>query len=259
MTQLIKNISTFVAFAAVIFMHIYFVLILMAKPALAEEKVQKTITIEKQESSAKVSEEEAKSYQFDINGTKGTVKVNANGITISSDDEEGEEVTAKAVGARGNLRINTNPILAETVSRGISSAMLVPITLFLCVFGFAAYSVYAKSRTRREYLETIKALAQSGQPIPQELMNAMNTTVNGGKLLAPDRMKYDANAVQGIKYIFWGVGFCGFMMLISEGHVAYAIGFLFIVMGAFHIYTSQMIQKQKTTDTVATSSTPETK
>ncbi|MBY0384070.1 hypothetical protein K2X05_02835 [bacterium] len=250
MTQIIKNITTFVAFAAVIFMHIYFVLILMAKPALAEEKEEKTVTIEK---------EEAKSYQFDINGTKGTVKVNKNGITISSDDEEGEEVTAKAVGARGNLRIDTNPMMAAGVSKMVSDAMVVPVVLFLCVFGFAAFTVYSKSRTRREYLETIKALAQSGQPIPQELMNSMNATVNGGKSLAPDRMKYDANAVQGIKYIFWGIGFCGFMMLISEGHVAYAIGFLFIVMGAFHIYTSQMIQKQKNTDTVASTSTPETK
>ena len=246
MTQLIKNISTFVAFVAVIFMHIYFVLILMAKPALAEEQnektAEKTVTIEK---------EEAKSYQFDINGTKGTVKVNQNGITISSDDEEGE--------AKDNLRINANPMLAATVSRGISSAMLVPITLVLCVCGFAAYSVYAKSRTRREYLETIKALAQSGQPIPQELMNSMNMTVNGGKFSAPDRLKYDANAIQGIKYIFYGVGFCGFIMILDAGHFALAMGFLFVVMGAYHLYTSQMIQKQKTADTVATPSTPETK
>lgn len=250
MKQMIKNVTTFLAFTAVLCMHIYFVLLLIAKPALAEE-TKETVTIEAQveetaNKKAAITDED-KNFDFNLNGTQGTVKVSEKGITITSNGD----------GKTVEKTVMNYPSMVQSSLNAIED-IVVPIVLFLCAFGFAGYTVYAKSRTRREYLETIKALAQSGQPISQELLNTMNATVNGGKLLNSTATKYDANAVQGIKYIFLGVGFCGFMMLISDGHVAAAVGFLFIVMGAFHIYTSQMIQKQKPNEAVATS-TPEIK
>lgn len=274
MIQLIKNFTTAFAFVTMIFMHIYFVLLLMAKPALATEaevnapSAKSTVT----ESKAEVQSDDEINIKLDLkNGltvkgltdvvkklealdkknSNSQVQIDSSGFKMSVDED------SEAAGEDGETR--SGPSTARVV-RGVIGQLaeiIVPSLFFICVFGFAGYMVYAKNRTRREYLETIRALAQSGQPIPPELINSMNTKMSGGKLLAPDRHKYDANAIQGIKYIFLGIGFCGFMILVSEGHAAYAIGFLFIVIGAFHIYTSQLIQKQKVNDVVPT--TPENK
>jgi hypothetical protein len=278
MTQVIKNVSAFMGFGFVAFLHVYFVLLLLAKPALAEEKTQKVVVettatgassvsaaaAEPSESVAAESETSeddgkmvlknmgSKQFKFKINDEEGTIKIDKNGIQISQagSDEKEEEDTAAVVSSYKDL--NKTNLWAD-----ILEDVLVPIVLFLSAFGFAGYFVYAKSRTRRDYLETIKALAQSGQPIPPELLANMNATMGGTKLNSAGQTHYDANAIQGVKYIFWGIGIAGMMLLFKVG-VAYAIGFLFIVMGAFHIYTSQMIQKQKATDTTA-ATTPEIK
>ncbi len=273
MIQIIKNTTTAFAFVTVIFMHIYFVLILLAKPALATEvevkqpaaKAATTVT----ETKAVVEGEDEINIKLDLkNGLtvkgladvvqklealdkkkKGSFKIDENGVQITGMTDDETETGDK------DESVTPYPV---RMARGLISQLaeiIVPSLFFICVFGFAGYMVYAKNRTRREYLETIRTLAQSGQPIPPDLLTSMNSKSSMGKVLAPDRDKYDANAIQGIKYIFLGIGFCGFMILISEGHVAYAIGFLFIVIGAFHIYTSQLIQKQKTTDVAATTTT----
>ncbi len=275
MTQIIKNVSAFMGFGFVAFMHVYFVLLLLAKPALAEEKTQKVVV---ETSATKTNsnppantlnmngaDEErstlktlgSKKFNFKINDEKGTIKIDKNGIQISqvdsdeSEDAETGDDVATVVSSFKNL--NKTSQWAD-----ILEDVLVPIVLFLSAFGFAGYVVYAKSRTRRDYLETIKALAQSGQPIPPELLSNMNSTVGGAKPPFAGPMTYDANAMQGAKYIFWGIGIAGMMTLISNGNIAFAIGFLFIMMGAFHMYTSHMMQKQKATDTPA-ATTPELK
>jgi predicted membrane protein len=253
MTQMIKNVTAFMGFGFVAFMHLYFVLILLAKPALAEEKAQKVVV----ETTAAVedSEEEkmvlknvaSKQFKFKINDEEGSIRIDKNGIQISKvesgDGENGDDVATVVSSFKNLNKTNEWADILEDV--------LVPIVLFLSAFGFAGYYVYAKSRTRRDYLDTIKALAQSGQPIPPELLANMNATVGGGKTPSAGQTPYDANTMQGVKYIFWGIGIAGMMTLISNGNIAYAIGFLFIMMGAFHIYTSQMMQKQKATDTTA--------
>jgi hypothetical protein len=273
MTQIIKNVTAFMGFGFVAFMHVYFVLLLFVKPALAEEKTQKVVvettavgassTASATPSPTAASDsadviKESKvndnvvddnEFTFKINDKKGTVRIDKSGIQISNfkkgtDEDEASDDVATVVSSFKNLnKTNEWAYVLEDV--------LVPIVLFLSAFGFAGYYVYAKSRTRRDYLDTIKALAQSGQPIPPELLANMNATVGGGKTSSAGQTPYDANTLQGVKYIFWGIGFAGMMTLISNGNIAYAIGFLFIMMGAFHIYTSQMMQKQKATDTTA--------
>lgn len=264
-------------FGFVAFMHVYFVLLLLAKPALAEEKVQKvlvettagtgaaTVTPTPPDASDAATESAdegkmvlknmgSKQFKFKLNDEEGTIKIDKNGIQISkvgSDEDEGGEDVATVVSSIKNLnKTNEWADILEDV--------LVPIVLFLSAFGFAGYFVYAKSRTRRDYLDTIKALAQSGQPIPPELLANMSATVGAVKPSSAGQTVYDANAMQGAKYIFWGIGIAGMMTLISNGNIAYAIGFLFIMMGAFHIYTSHMLQKQKATDTTS-ATTPEIK
>lgn len=278
MTQMIKNVTAFMGFGFVAFMHVYFVLLLLAKPALAEDKVQ-TVAVETTATGASTSSAtptpsttsdsaaatESKvndnvvddnEFTFKINDKKGTVRIDKSGIQISNfkkgnDEDEASDDLAAVVSSLGKHgAFNKWSMILQNV--------LVPIVLFLSAFGFAGYFVYAKSRTRRDYLETIKALAQSGQPIPPELLANMNATVGGGKTPLAGQTPYDANTMQGVKYIFWGIGIAGMMTLISNGNIAYAIGFLFIMMGAFHIYTSQMMQKQKATDTTA-ATTPEIK
>ena len=271
MTQMIKNVTAFMGFGFVAFMHVYFVLLLLAKPALAEEKVQKVVvettatgasissatpTPSTTSDSAAATESKVNDnvvddneFTFKINDKKGTVRIDKSGIQISNfkkgnDEDEASDDLAAVVSSLGKHgAFNKWSMILQNV--------LVPIVLFLSAFGFAGYFVYAKSRTRRDYLETIKALAQSGQPIPPELLANMNATVGGGKTPLAGQTPYDANTMQGVKYIFWGIGIAGMMTLISNGNIAYAIGFLFIMMGAFHIYTSQMMQKQKATDTTA--------
>ncbi len=281
MTQMIKNVTAFMGFGFVAFMHVYFVLLLLAKPALAEEKVQKVVvetmaadagsvptpptppspTTDRDSAGEDADDDKmvlknmgSKQFNFKINDEKGMIKIDKNGIQISEvksdEDEDGDDV-ATVVSSFKNL--NKTSEWADVLED-----VLVPIVLFLSAFGFAGYYVYAKSRTRRDYLDTIKALAQSGQPIPPELLANMNATVGSSKTPSAGQTPYDANTMQGVKYIFWGIGIAGMMTLISNGNIAYAIGFLFIMMGAFHIYTSQMMQKQKATDTTA-ATTPETK
>lgn len=261
-------------FGFVAFMHVYFVLLLLAKPALAEEKVQKVVvettaadasavpthptppspptdrdSAAATESKVNDNVVDDNEFTFKINDKKGTVRIDKSGIQISNfkkgnDEDEASDDLAAVVSSLGKHgAFNKWSMILQNV--------LVPIVLFLSAFGFAGYFVYAKSRTRRDYLETIKALAQSGQPIPPELLANMNATVGGGKTPLAGQTPYDANTMQGVKYIFWGIGIAGMMTLISNGNIAYAIGFLFIMMGAFHIYTSQMMQKQKATDTTA--------
>lgn len=256
MTQIFKHISVAFTFTLVLCMHVYFVLLLMAKPVLAEEADQNaasaTIEVVKENKTPELKEKE---FNFSINGEKGTIKVGKNGVQISKvDSDDGEDGEDGITGIVSNIE----KLNKANVWSNVLKDVLVPIVLFLSIFGFAAFVVYSKSRTRREYLETIKALAQSGQPIPPELINNMNAALGGGKLLAPGKTQYDASAIRGIKYIFFGIGFTGMIVLISEGYVGSAIGFLFITMGAFHIYTSQMMQKQKTADIAATT-TPEIK
>ena len=192
MTQVIKNVTAFMGFGFVAFMHVYFVLLLMAKPALAEEKVQKvavettavgassaaatpteateSVDVNNQETAdeerAVFKKMGSKQFKFKMNDEEGTIKIDKNGIQISkmnSDGNEDDEDMATVVSSFKNL--NKTSEWAD-----ILEDVLVPIVLFLSAFGFAGYFVYAKSRTRRDYLETIKALAQSGQPIPPELL-----------------------------------------------------------------------------------------
>ena len=63
----------------------------------------------------------------------------------------------------------------------VLESVLVPIVLFLCAFGFGAYVIYAKHRTRREYLETIKTLVQNGQPVPPELLSGLGSNAQASQ------------------------------------------------------------------------------
>ena len=262
MRSLIKNIATGVVFLSMALMHVYFVLLLLAKPALAAQMaspaqqevdvVEKTVEASDSDINIKMDLKDG----ITVKGLKGALKqlkhMDANSENGKVEiTEDGIKFTKSTEGDNSDTVSISTPHMASTIS-DILEDVVVPVVLFLCIFGFAAYAVHAKQRTRREYLETIKALAQSGQPIPPELMNSMNAGIGSGKLLAPGKGNYDSNALQGVRYIFYGIGISGMMILLSKGEIAYAIGFFFIVMGAFHIYTSQLEQKQKPIETPAT-------
>lgn len=273
MIQMLKNTTTAFAFVTMIFMQIYFVLLLLAKPALATEtevnqpsaKAATTVT----ETKAAVEGEDEINIKLDLkNGltVKGLTDVvkklealdqKNNGSSIQI-DQSGLKFTTEGEDVEGadskKWKRRSSPSFEVGVLKAVED-IVVPVVLFLSMFGFGAYLVYSKARTRREYLETIKALAQSGQPIPPELLQSLNAKMDGGKRWTSDLAKHDANSVQGIKYVFLGIGFCGFFLLMNAGQFAFAMGFLFVVIGAFHIYTSQLIQKQKTNDVAATTTT----
>lgn len=129
---------------------------------------------------------------------------------------------------------------AEDTWGDVLEDVLVPIVLFGCVFGFAAFTIYSKQRSKKEYLETIRTLAQNNQPIPPELLASMNASSDFGL----KKLNNNPSSIQGVKYLFIGLGVGGFLILTDIGSIGTALGFIFLVVGGYHIVKSQMLQKQ---------------
>lgn len=280
MKQILNKLLATVSFMMVFCLHVYFVLLVGTKPALAAQTDQQgsvvkvglmgaeSKTIAKKEIKETATSEEqagASALANDDDGDETTgkginIKINGeDGITISGSESLVKQLKdlEKTIEAKVNDR-ETLESASYSFGRTLEN-ILVPVMIVLITFGFAGYVVYSKQKTRKEYLETIRTLAQNNQPIPQELLHNLNSNDFGLEKSGWNGKYSDASSVQGIKYLFIGLGVAGFMILLDRMGPSTAIGFIFITIGVFHILKSQLIQKQietKKAQTVATVPAP---
>ena len=268
MNQFIKTLflKAVVGFASLLVfcLHVYFVMILGAKPALAEDvsvSVQKAvnekslgagsskdITAHKKEKDQEETSIEVAKATEDEDSEEANLK---GGLSIKINGEDGVSITGskklvdqlealekKIESKLENSVVYNNP---DTAFYKALENVLVPTVAFLLIFGFAGYVVYNKHKTRQQLLETVRTLAQSGQAIPPELLSQLHNqpqwSLNSVNYTNP-------NATQGIKYLFIGFGVAGFLWLVDIGFVGSAIGFIFIAMGGYHLVKSHVLQKQ---------------
>lgn len=278
MKQVLEKIVASLSVLMVFCLHVYFVMLLGTKPALAQDTEQ-TSTVKVGMLNAETSDAPKKKdtiVKIGVVDTQGKPIVKKE-IKIENIDENSEEAATAASAEDSddkglNIRINEKDgivisgseklverlkdlektIDAKVNDRAIVAAannsigktlenILVPITIFLIAFGFAGYVVYAKQRTRKEYLETIRALAQNNQPIPPELLANLNASNDMG--FGKNKWNNDPNSIQGVKYLFVGLGIAGFMIIVDDYSFPAALGYVFAVIGAFHIVKSNLLQK----------------
>ncbi len=287
MKELFKKTMATVSFALVVCMHMYFVLLVGTKPALAATEATDKAAGTVQSSPAAVNVQASGNTTADASNNENVkVQVDETGVAVTTGDDsadndstgDGEDDDKFSISIHGKDGIVVQGRGAEkiaaklkkleklnklgedfddedsdramvlsasdTFSRTLEN-VLVPIAIFLIAFGFACYVVYSKTKTRKETLDTIRILAQNNQPIPPELLGQMSTGMD--QILGKNAWgkSYDVNSLQGIKYVFIGLGIAGFLILIDRGWVGTALGFIFIVIGAFHLVKSQLIQKQQ--------------
>lgn len=233
MIRVFKKIAASFSFLLVFCFHIYFALLLGAKPAFAQA----------QDSTAPVAAVE----DVDDSSSELDIKINAtDGIVIKGSEKlikKLQKLEEKLEAKIDEHELADEPKGAASIGKTLEN-VLVPIMIFLFSFGFAGYVVYSKQKTRREYMETIRTLAQNGQSIPPELMSTLTTNGLSGRDMFKNVNYADPGAVHGLKYLFIGFGIAGFLLLLDGGHVGAALGFLFIVIGAFHMTKSHLAQKR---------------
>lgn len=175
-----------------------------------------------------------------------------------SDGKNVDEVIEKSINGMSVVREAS----AIKLWADVLEDVLVPIVLFLSVFGFAAYMVYLRYKSRKENMELIKTLVESGKPIPENVMALLNNETNHSSDISSKMGNLaDPHAIKGMKFIFIGAGVVGFFILEKISFLA-GVGFIFVMMGAYHIFKSKQIQKAQmesalstTTNTTATEST----
>lgn len=260
MKQILEKLVASLSVLIVFCMHVYFVMLLGTKPALAAETEKaSTVKVEMIDANGKTKTNDIKIQAADQtddsadgaattavteDDTKGlNIRINKDeGITITGSEKLVEKLKdlEKSIEEKVNER---ETVIAAGDSFGKTlENVLVPIMIFLISFGFAGYVVYAKQRTRKEYLETIRTLAQNNQPIPPELLASLNTSSDMG--FNRNKWNNDPNSIQGVKYLFIGLGIAGFMILIDDYSVAAALGYMFAVIGGYHIVKSNLLQKK---------------
>lgn len=268
MKQVINKIMASLSIMMVFCMHVYFVMLLGVKPAMAADTDKKDTVVKvgmigaetKATGDGAVVAAPAPA-EDDKQAEKGiSIKINdEDGITISGSESLVKQL--KNLEKKIEDKIDNHDVV-ESANYSIGKTLenvLVPIMIFLISFGFAGYTVYAKQKTRKEYLETIRTLAQNNQPIPQELLNNLNSSSNDIFNTSKWNKNYaDPHSIQGIKYLFIGLGIAGFMFLLDDYGVPAALGFLFLVIGGFHIVKSQLLQKQMDAKKAETSAAPVT-
>lgn len=276
MTSILEKFVAAVSFLLVFTLHVYFALLVGMKPALAADSETSSVGLTVVPSDTKVDknkvkkalaaqekkDEESPSESEDDQGLN--IKINAtDGISIQGSQKlleklkkMEEKIEAKVESKMDELEDsnddNGNHDLPMSSMGMTLVSVLVPISLFLCAFGFAAFVVYSKQKTRREYLETIRTLASSGQAIPSELLSHIHS--NGAGSNSPiGNMNYsDPSAIHGFKYLFIGLGVAGFFFLADEASFLVAVGYVFLVIGGFHLLKSHLLQKQVSAQTPAT-------
>lgn len=286
MKDLIKKFMAGVSFTLVFCLHIYFALLVGTKPALAAEEATNTSTVKVESSGGafkiKVADKnntETVTENADENSEESAVAAGAgdeadsgdedskfslnidgkNGIVINGKGAEKLVAKLKKLEDKFDDKMSDREVVAGMMGNTLGKTLeivLVPIMIFLITFGFAGYVVYSRQKTRRDTLDTIRALAQNNQPIPPELLANLqpkNSDVLGTKW---NPAYGDVNSLQGIKYVFIGIGVVGCMVLLDRGHVGGALGMIFIAVGAYHIVKAQLIQKAKLAHTTAEGAAP---
>ncbi|MCB9073791.1 MAG: hypothetical protein H6623_09225 [Bdellovibrionaceae bacterium] len=247
MKRLLENTIASLSFIFVFFLHIYFALIMTCKPALAQSErttsLNNSTTTEQMKDDEKSQEESAENVTDDDDDEEVQIRVNLkDGVSIKG----GKKIIAELKDLERKIDKKNKGYTEIDVSTGAMLVnSLVPISFFLTVFGFAAYTIHTRSKTRREYLETIKILAKDGKPIPPELLAGLNQQ---GSFLKNNWNSFDHNnpgSLQGLKYIFVGIGLLGTLVLLDKGYTAAGFSFMFIVWGAYHIVKSQNFQKKE--------------
>jgi hypothetical protein len=86
--------------------------------------------------------------------------------------------------------------------------VLVPIAFFACIAAVCVAPVWLKSRDRREMQATLRSAIEKGQPVPQEVIEALTRNVKG-----PPTALRDMRA--GVIWLAIGLGIAGFGALIG--------------------------------------------
>lgn len=270
MKQVFEKIMASLSFLLVFCLHVYFALLVGTKPALAADTdgaKETTIKLgvggtdkpalkneiiikDKAGESAEVAvttvtEEAAATEADDEEGDASglSIKINGqNGITIKGSEKLVEKLQKLEEKIEAKIE-EREEVIESSIGKTLEN-VLVPIMIFFISFGFAGYVVYSKQRTRKEYLETIRTLAQNNQPIPQELLTNLNASSAMDFNNKIKNMNYgDPSAIHGIKYLFIGVGIAGFMLLM-DWSAPVAFGFMFLIIGGYHMMKSHLLQKQ---------------
>ncbi|MCC6138146.1 MAG: hypothetical protein IT287_05910 [Bdellovibrionaceae bacterium] len=262
MKKVLEQLVASLSFLLVFCLHVYFVLLVGTKPAFAAEaEVAKEAVIK---AGVFGAEKPVIKKEIVIKDAAGNAVVETTTEEVSADDEDDGGISIKINGQDGIAIKGSEKLLEklqkfedkieakldereDVVESSIGKTLenvLVPIMIFLISFGFAGYVVYSKQRTRKEYLETIRALAQNNQPIPQELLANLNSSSSMDFNNKIKNMNYgDPGAVHGMKYLFIGGGIVAFMLLV-ELSVPAAFGSIFLTIGGYHMFKSHLLQKQ---------------
>jgi hypothetical protein len=278
MKQLMDKFIAYGTFTVVFFLHIYFALLLCTQTALAEEtaapvpapvKVEKVQKVEKAAKAPVASKMELtdvtppqppKPPKPSKMKLDDDIKINfdmKNGVTVkglnkviekaekmdrrrqhdddedATDNDEGDDDDSGSNSRHiyVNNRINDFP--------GKSAAVAVPIGFFILVI------LYFKHKSRREYMETVRLLVEKGQPIPPDLLNSLNPSGLERMTSSPQWEGYQSHLIKGLKPMFWGIGIFLFFVFEHFDAVPWFFGVAFILIGAYHVVRSHLIQKEK--------------
>lgn len=262
MDQLVQRIlgkTAAILVALLVFcLHVYFAMMIGVKPAMAAEKsasVSVNVAADsKDKGAASVTVVETKDAADEKQSEDATEADLKGGVSIKINGEDGISITGsqklvdqlKALEEKIEDKLEASEVYKDpdTVVYKTLENVLVPIVFFLVAFGFAGYVIYSKHKTRQQLLETIRTMAQNGQTIPPEMLSQLH----GNSQWNLSAVNYsNPSATQGLKYVFIGVGIAGFLLLKDFGFSGSSFGFIFLVMGAYHLTKSHLAQKQMET------------
>jgi hypothetical protein len=114
--------------------------------------------------------------------------------------------------------------LAPATARADGAEVVAPIFITGLVFGFSflivATSLYAGHRRAQLRHETIRTALEKGMPVPRELLDAPRAS-------DPQR-----DLKRGILLVALGIGLATFLGVHEPGDSSWAVGFIFVLLGA---------------------------
>lgn len=285
MKRVLNSLAAGITFITVFFLHIYFALLVFTKPALAQtttepvaaeasagkaEKVPappKNLVVPKPPKAPpkppappEIEESTDINVKFDMK----------NGVEIKGLDKVIEKLERleklEKLGKLSGSTVNVEEVVEDAVQSALDHnedrreerrerrrerrgydgpgvAILVPLGFFALIFAVVFLYLNHRQRSRREYLETVRLLVEKGQPIPPDLMQNLNPHK------AADSVEwnnlYQSHLIKGLKPIFWGVGIMMFFVFNSYNVTEWFFGFVCILVGAYYIVRSHLIQKEQ--------------
>jgi hypothetical protein len=266
MKCIIDRILAMGTFLVVFFLHIYFALLLTARPAMAQETTEEPAKVEAAQASsapaAKVPNP-PKPPKIDLDKDINIQLDMKNGLTIKGVDkviekakelEKWEAENESAMDADGadhdhhhghgeRVRKKYNFRIGPDGDAG-PVALLVPLGFFAMIFGIVFLVISSKNKARREYLETVRLMVEKGQPIPENLMQNLAPKSHGSQHNS-QWQGYESHLIKGLKPIFWGVGIILFFLSTELVDGPWFLGFIPLLVGAYYVTKSHLIQKEK--------------